>query len=219
MSHTESSHCPYVSAGAILDSLCPAPPAVRKRLDLCAAAFVDAFEESGDITADTHSGGQSWAGGFRQRDQSFDEYVEPQLGETSHPQTTQASGFQYTYNISFPTPWCNRLRIQIHCSALLTTPMCIESGATIPWRPPHVLVSDRDGDQKHFRILAAAAPILAAAMAAVDACAPHVRLVLDNMLSLDVVGTTFYYPPASLQVLASYLGFLCWAGQLQKSTL
>ena len=37
-------------------------------------------------------------------------------------------------------------------------------------------------------------------MAAVDVCAPHERMVLEDVLGSGAVGNTFTYPPARLQV-------------------
>ena len=37
-------------------------------------------------------------------------------------------------------------------------------------------------------------------MAAVDACAPHTRMVLEDVLGSGAAGNTFTYPPARLQV-------------------
>ena len=79
------------------------------------------------------------------------------------------------------------------------------SSSSLAYHPPHMLKADQQLSTPSSRLLACAAPILATSMAAIDACAPHKRLILEDVLCTQAVGNTFTYPPAHLQVIAAAL--------------
>tara|TARA_B110000046_G_C12924121_1_gene368491 strand:- start:104 stop:1072 length:969 start_codon:yes stop_codon:yes gene_type:complete len=89
-----------------------------------------------------------------------------------------------------------RQRVQTVDTAVVGVEGC-DGGA---YHPPHQMKADQQLSPQAARLLVCAAPLCAAAMAAVDACAPHTRMVLEDVLGSGAVGNTFTYPPAHLQV-------------------